>query len=119
MSDIKQQLEKIKTKSDKIRFLSAEGWERSAIAKELGIRYQHVRNVLVGTKTTKAQPTMPLLQKIYKIAETEGVPPQQLIDEALSDLIEKKRKGGVRPNVLEAYRQSLKEFDVLYSKLAQ
>ena len=62
---------------------------------------------------------MPLLQKIYKIAETEGVAPQQLIDEAFTDFIEKKRKGGVRSQVFEAYAQSLKEFDQLYHKLAQ
>ncbi len=35
------------TKSDKIRALSAAGYGRGDIAKFLGIRYQHVRNVLV------------------------------------------------------------------------
>ncbi len=35
------------TKSAKIRFLNAQGWKRGDIAKRLGIRYQHVRNVLV------------------------------------------------------------------------
>lgn len=36
------------TKSDKIRALSAAGMSRADIARTLGIRYQHVRNVLVG-----------------------------------------------------------------------
>jgi len=36
------------TKSDKIRALSAAGMSRADIARALGIRYQHVRNVLVG-----------------------------------------------------------------------
>lgn len=36
-----------KTKSSMIRYLWAEGYTRSAIAKFLGIIYQHVRNVLV------------------------------------------------------------------------
>lgn len=40
-------LDKLPTKSAKIRFLDAEGLSRSAIAKELGIIYQHVRNVLI------------------------------------------------------------------------
>jgi bifunctional DNA-binding transcriptional regulator/antitoxin component of YhaV-PrlF toxin-antitoxin module len=35
------------TKSDKIRVLSENGYSRGDIAKFLGIRYQHVRNVLV------------------------------------------------------------------------
>jgi len=37
----------LSTKSDKIRKLAATGYSRSDIAKFLGIRYQHVRNVLV------------------------------------------------------------------------
>jgi AbrB family looped-hinge helix DNA binding protein len=35
------------TKSDKIRALDRLGYSRSAIASFLGVRYQHVRNVLV------------------------------------------------------------------------
>ena len=35
------------TKSDKIRVLSENGYSRGDIARFLGIRYQHVRNVLV------------------------------------------------------------------------
>lgn len=35
-----------KTKSAVIRYLSANGWTNSKIAKFMGIRYQHVRNVL-------------------------------------------------------------------------
>lgn len=35
------------TKSSKIRALDASGYTRSQIANFLGIRYQHVRNVLV------------------------------------------------------------------------
>jgi bifunctional DNA-binding transcriptional regulator/antitoxin component of YhaV-PrlF toxin-antitoxin module/DNA-binding CsgD family transcriptional regulator len=38
----------LSTKSAKIRALAAEGYERAEIARYLGIRYQHVRNVLVG-----------------------------------------------------------------------
>ncbi len=38
------------TKSAKIRALDAEGFSRSEIAKFVGIRYQHVRNVLVSAQ---------------------------------------------------------------------
>ena len=38
------------TKSAKIRALDGEGYSRSEIAKFLDIKYQHVRNVLVGPK---------------------------------------------------------------------
>jgi hypothetical protein len=37
----------ITTTSGKIRAMVADGYTRGAIAKALGIRYQHVRNVLV------------------------------------------------------------------------
>ena len=36
------------TKSSAIRDLSSRGMTRSEIAKAMGIRYQHVRNVLVN-----------------------------------------------------------------------
>jgi hypothetical protein len=34
-----------KTKSGVVRYLTAEGWTRSDIARFVGIRYQHVRNI--------------------------------------------------------------------------
>jgi DNA-directed RNA polymerase specialized sigma24 family protein len=37
----------LKNKSQVIRYLDANGYSRSAIANFLGVRYQHVRNVLV------------------------------------------------------------------------
>lgn len=40
----------LKTKSDKIRALAAAGVERKHIARLIGIRYQHVRNVLEQDK---------------------------------------------------------------------
>ena len=42
------------TVSAKIRYLDSEGYERGEIAKALGKRYQHVRNVLI-TPITKAR----------------------------------------------------------------
>lgn len=40
-------LDSLPTTSAKIRHLDAQNKTRSQIAKELGIRYQHVRNVLI------------------------------------------------------------------------
>lgn len=37
----------LEKKSDKIRALASRGYERADIARYLGVRYQHVRNVLV------------------------------------------------------------------------
>ena len=48
-------LEAIKTTSDKIRFLNSFGWTRAEIAKRLGIRYQHVRGVLVADEEKAAR----------------------------------------------------------------
>ena len=45
--DLEAKVNKLPTKSAKIRYLASQGWTRSQIAKFLGIRYQHVRNVLI------------------------------------------------------------------------
>lgn len=44
-----------RTKSDKIRALSKAGFSRAQIADYLGIRYQHVRNVLVHDEKVAAR----------------------------------------------------------------
>ena len=44
---IQNELNKLNTKSAKIRYLDSKGFSRSEIAKILNIRYQHVRNVLI------------------------------------------------------------------------
>lgn len=41
-------MKEYKTKSAVIRFLTSEGHTRSNIAKFMGIRYQHVRNVQIA-----------------------------------------------------------------------
>lgn len=49
------------TKSARIRAYTAEGLTRSQIAKILGIRYQHVRNVLItSAKKTTAKVEAPV-----------------------------------------------------------
>ena len=60
-----------------------------------------------------------ILAMIRSIAEKEGRQFQSLIDEALRDIIEKKRNDKPRSHVVAAYRQGVKKFDSLYHKLAQ
>lgn len=45
--DCDTELDSLKTTSEKIRYLDAKGTSRAEIAKQLGVRYQHVRNVLL------------------------------------------------------------------------
>ncbi len=47
------QFNKLPTKSARIRYLDMKGWTRSDIAIRIGIRYQHVRNVLITPLTGK------------------------------------------------------------------
>ena len=42
-----KQIASLETVSAKIRYLNDEGYSRSEIARSLGKRYQHVRNVLI------------------------------------------------------------------------
>ena len=51
-------VEGLPTKSAKIRALDSAGHARADIARFLGIRYQHVRNVLVDDARKKARPAV-------------------------------------------------------------
>jgi len=53
-SDLAESVQHLPTKSAKIRALAARGIERADIARALGIRYQHVRNVLEQDKAREA-----------------------------------------------------------------
>ncbi len=84
-------VEGLTTKSDKIRALDAAGFTRTEIAQFLGIRYQHVRNVLVqsgapapGKRSVKEAPV--------RIAP-EPWPMQKLIDAGF-DLLGECRANG-------------------------
>lgn len=52
-SDMENITRNLKTKSEKIRRLGSAGFSRQVIADFLGIRYQHVRNVLVDEDRKK------------------------------------------------------------------
>lgn len=66
--DYSKDLEGLPTKSSKIRFLNNKGLSRGLIAKTLGIRYQHVRNVLI-TPIKKAKEAVIKAEVIEAVAE--------------------------------------------------
>jgi hypothetical protein len=59
------------------------------------------------------------LATIRSIAQAEGRQLQALVDEALADLIEKRKNSTPRTHVMAAYRASHEKYAELYKKLAQ
>lgn len=60
-----------------------------------------------------------ILRSVRSIAQNEGRQLQSLIDEALADLIEKKKRSRPRAPVMAAYKASHEKFARLYKKLAE
>ena len=60
-----------------------------------------------------------LLDAVKGIAREEGRQVQSLIDEALADLVEKRRLARPRRHVMGAYRSSLETYGKVYKKLAE
>ncbi len=60
-----------------------------------------------------------VLEAVRQIARTEGRPLQSLVDEALSDLVEKRTRSTPRSHVMTAYRASHAKSGPLYKKLAE
>ncbi len=60
-----------------------------------------------------------ILSSVRDLARTEGRQIQALIDEALTDLIEKRKQTRPRANVMAAYQASHHRFAPLYKKLAE
>lgn len=59
------------------------------------------------------------LAAVRRLAEKEGRQLQALVDEALADLLEKRRTGRPRTHVMDAYQRSHERYGELYKKLAQ
>jgi hypothetical protein len=59
------------------------------------------------------------LQPIRTLAQSEGRQIQALVDEALADLIEKRKQSKPRATVMATYLASHEKFRVLYKKLAE
>lgn len=60
-----------------------------------------------------------LLAEIRQLAQKEGRQIQALIDEALGDILEKRKQAKPRAHVMAAYQGSHERFAPLYKKLAQ
>lgn len=60
-----------------------------------------------------------ILRSVRHIAQNEGRQLQALIDEALADLIEKKKQSRPRASIMAAYQASHEKFAPLYKKLAE
>jgi hypothetical protein len=75
------------------------------------------------TVTTRAkfatQVNSEILTVVRMLAEKEGRQIQALVDEALADLIEKRKKTTPRAHVMGAYLASHEKYGPLYKKLAE
>jgi hypothetical protein len=60
-----------------------------------------------------------LLSALRTLAREEGRQLQALVEEALSDLVDKHRQARPRPHVMAAYLGSHEKFGSLYKKLAE
>lgn len=60
-----------------------------------------------------------IVSALRKIAVSEGRPMQELLDKALRKYIECKEKGQSHCQAMDAFEQSLNEFDQLYRELAK
>jgi hypothetical protein len=60
-----------------------------------------------------------ILAALRDLAQTEGRQIQALVDEALADLLEKRKPSRPRAQVMKAYMASHEPFGALYKKLAE
>ena len=60
-----------------------------------------------------------ILSDLRSLAQSEGRQIQALVDEALADLLEKRRQARPRAHVMAAYQASHEKFARLYKKLAE
>jgi hypothetical protein len=78
------------------------------------------RRLIVATREKFAtQVDTEILSTVRGFARSEGRLLQALVDEALADLIEKRRQGRPRAHVMAAYQASHERFAPLYKKLAE
>ncbi len=106
-SDLRDSVGHLPTTSAKIRALAAQGVERADIARLLGIRYQHVRNVLELDKARAA-----------KSAGMSEPPQRAMLDDTMPSV--KVRLGPDGRVVIPAPMREalgLKEGDVLFARL--
>jgi hypothetical protein len=60
-----------------------------------------------------------ILRKVRKLAEQEGRQLQVLVEEALTDLIDKRLGDKPRASIMTTYLSSIERYGPLYKKLAE
>jgi hypothetical protein len=60
-----------------------------------------------------------ILASVRSLARKEGRQIQALVDEALEDLIDKRKRAAPRTHVMDAYLASHEKYASLYKKLAE
>jgi len=60
-----------------------------------------------------------ILAAIRALSVAEGRQLQAVVEEALNDLLEKRKKANPRPHVMGAYLASHEKYGTLYTKLAK
>jgi len=60
-----------------------------------------------------------ILAAVRSLAHSEGRQLQTLVDEALADLIEKRKESSPRPHAMAVYRAGHEKYAPLYKKLAE
>ena len=66
-----------------------------------------------------SQSSSEIVAEVVALAHSEGRELQALIDEALTDLIEKRKNAKARPHVMDAYGATHAQYAELYQKLAK
>jgi len=60
-----------------------------------------------------------LLADLRSLAKSEGRHLQSLVEEAIGNLLESRRSGGISPDILRAYQSTVDRFGSVYEKLAK
>lgn len=66
-----------------------------------------------------AQVASELLSAMRELSVAEGRQIEALVEEAFTDLVEKRKKANPRPHVMDAYLASHEKYAPLYKKLAE
>jgi hypothetical protein len=76
------------------------------------------RNMTAAKEKFATQVTSAILAEVRAIAQNEGRQLQALVDEALADLIEKRKNTRPRAHVMAAYHAGHEHYAALYRRLA-
>jgi hypothetical protein len=75
--------------------------------------------VAIARKKFATQVNSEILSALRRLADQEGRQVQVLVEEALADLIEKRKNAAPRTRVMTAYLTSHDKYSPLYKKLAE